>query len=764
MCLSLRVVTAALVLAVLGGCAAQRLRDEGDVLARAGNYEAALAKYNEGMTLYPDDGALRVGLLRTRSEAVSRMLASASALRAVPKLDEAEVLVDRALAIESGNDRARALKTQIERDRSAMAALSTANEQVVKRQFELARQTVEQGLRASPRQPELIALMRRIEAEQQRAIDGAGARLADARPISMQFRDANLKMVLEAFSRSTGVNFVVDRDIRQDQRITIFLRDSKLEDALDLLATTNQLGKKVLDPNTVLIYPNTAEKQKEYQDLVIRAFYLASADAKQVAALLRSMLKLKEVFVDERVNLVVIREPPETIRLAERLVALHDLTEPEVLMEVEVLEVKRSRLLELGIDFPDSFTLFPLSATGSATGLTVQDLRNLNSSRIGAVVPPVSVNLRQEIGDASVLANPRIRARNREKAKILIGDRVPVFTSIATSTGFVSENIQYIEVGLKLDVEPQVYVNDDIAIKVALEVSSIVREVRTQSGALAYQIGTRNATTTLRLRDGETQLLAGLISSEDRSSSRGLPFLSTLPIAGRLFSSTLDNRDRTEIVLSITPRLVSTPVRPDFAQTEFWSGTEATLRLTPSFGGVAAGERVGAPSSGVGTPPPLAPAAVAAAPPVVAPIAANLLRPASAGPALTGPATAAVGEAIEIRIGLESTIALRGLPMQVEFDRERLQLEDVQEGGFFKQEGGSVSLSHHVSPTDGRLLLGINRSGTEGVKGKDTVATLRFKTLRAGDASVAIVTANPITAGEAPPSYTLPATHIVRIR
>ena len=299
--------------------------------------------------------------------------------------------------------------------------------------------------------------------------------------------------------------------------------------------------------------------------------------------MLRSMLKLREVFVDDKLNFLVIREPAETVRMVERLIALHDVSEPEILLEVEVLEVQRSRLLDLGIKFPDTLTLTPLSAGGSSTGLTVDDLRNLNSSRIGVGIAPLTINLRREVGDATVLANPRIRSRNREKARVMIGDRVPVVTSTATATGFVSENVQYLDVGLKLEVEPQVFGGDDVAIRVALEVSNIVREIRTTSGSLAYQIGTRNASTTLRLRDGETQLLAGLISSEDRSTSSRVPGLGDLPVLGRLFSSQLDNNNRSEIVLSITPRLVRSAARPEVGEMEFFSGTEAALRLRPGI-------------------------------------------------------------------------------------------------------------------------------------------------------------------------------------
>jgi len=177
-----------------------------------------------------------------------------------------------------------------------------------------------------------------------------------------------------------------------------------------------------------------------------------------------------------------------------------------------------------------------------------------------------------------VLANPRIRVKNKEKARVHIGDRVPVITTTAAATGgFVSESVNYLDVGLKLEVEPQIHLEDEVGIKVGLEVSNIAREIRTVgSNTLTYQIGTRNAATVLRLRDGETQILAGLISDEDRRSASRVPGLGDLPVIGRLFSQTRENITKTEIVLLITPRVVRTLARPEVRAIEFAAGTEAS--------------------------------------------------------------------------------------------------------------------------------------------------------------------------------------------
>src|SRR5438105_895808 len=178
---------------------------------------------------------------------------------------------------------------------------------------------------------------------------------------------------------------------------------------------------------------------------------------------------------------------------------------------------------------------------------------------------------------SNVLANPKIRAKNREKARIHIGDKVPVITTTAGATGFVSESVNYLDVGLKLEVEPQVYLEDDVGIKVALEVSNIGSQIKTSSGTIAYQVGTRNTSTTLRLRDGETQVLAGLINNEDRRNSSQVPGLANMPVAGRLFQNKEDTANKTEIVLLITPHVVRNVERTESRLEEFNSGTEAEV-------------------------------------------------------------------------------------------------------------------------------------------------------------------------------------------
>jgi len=356
----------------------------------------------------------------------------------------------------------------------------------------------------------------------------------------------------------------------------VFLRDTTIEEAMRFVLVTSQLERRVLNPNTVLIYPNTPAKTQAYRELTVKSFYLANADVKQTANMVRNLVKTRDLYVDEKLNLLVIRDTPEAVRMAEKLIANQDLGEAEVMLEVEVLEVGHNQMTQAGIDWPGRVALGVQGAESIRGQLTGTEAKNLNSGlfRLNVSDPLVALNLRQQAGRTNVLANPRIRVKSKEKARIHIGDKVPVITTTAGATGFVSESVNYLDVGLKLEVEPVVSLEDDVGIKVGLEVSNISNEVKTSSGTVAYQVGTRNAATTLRLRDGETQVLAGLINDEDRRSANRVPGVSQLPLIGRLFSNNNDTVSKTEIVLLITPRVIRNIERPGARLEEFNSGTE----------------------------------------------------------------------------------------------------------------------------------------------------------------------------------------------
>jgi general secretion pathway protein D len=401
-------------------------------------------------------------------------------------------------------------------------------------------------------------------------------KLSYKNPISMEFRDVSIKGIFEALSKTTNINFILDKDISSEQKATIFVKNVSFSDALDLLLQTNQLEKKVLSETSVIIYPNDPNRQREYKDLTVRSFSLNYADPKQISTTLRSMLGVKQMEVDTRLSTITIKDSLEMLALVEKLIVSQDIPDPEVMLELEVLEVKRSNLQNLGVDLPSSITL-----SGSKDGMTLRDLTSVNRDNL-KIGGGVGLTFEASSGDVDLLANPKIRVRNKDTAKIHIGEKVPVFTSNASSNGVISQTVQYIDAGLKLEVEPTISSSGDVSIKLNLNVASIGEPV-TSGGSSAFRVGTRSTSTQLRLHDGETQILAGLIDDQDRKNISKVPGIGDFPLLGRLFSRQKDDKSKTEIVLSITPRIVREFKSKPANQTEYWIGSEgATGRHAPS--------------------------------------------------------------------------------------------------------------------------------------------------------------------------------------
>jgi len=417
----------------------------------------------------------------------------------------------------------------------------------------------------------------------------------------------------------------------------------------------------------------------------------------------------------------VLRDTPDAIGIAEKLVAMHDLVAPEVMLDVEVLEVQRNKLVEMGVQWPNRLTLSPINGDNT----TLKDLGNITSATTRASLADMILNLNKETGLVNTLANPRIRSQNRQKANILIGNKVPVVTTTATATGFASQSVQYLDVGLKLEIEPSIHLQDEVEIKLALEVSNIVNQV-VVGDVLTYQIGTRNAAATLRMKDGETQVLAGLINDQDSRNSAGVPGLGDLPIVGRLFRSQRDVNDKTEIVLLITPHLVRNVTLPDATTSEFLSGSEVTLR-SPRLAAAAnapananaksTAEIVAKAETGVRTD-----AAVVSAPETAKAPASGAVRM-----TLSGPAAAKVGDRFRLSVNMRSDSPVHSMPVQISFDPALLKVEEVAEGGFFRQGGAKSSFAHRVDAGGGRITLGASRSDNSGASGEAPVATIVFR-------------------------------------
>jgi general secretion pathway protein D len=504
-----------------------------DTLYAAQQYADAEVAYQRVLEQYPTNKAAAEGLQRTRlAYQHATMLKSAKAAFDDQDLSKADYLLRTILAENATHQEAKMLYEQLEKNRNRKFGVVPNMQSSFKKK------------------------------------------------ISLELKNTPVKNAFEHIGKAGNLNFSYDQELSDAIRVNLFLRDTPIEDAIDVLLTSHQLGKKVLNANTLLIYP--LSRAQEYEELFVRSFYLANMDAKRALSLVKSVLKAKDVYIDEKLNTLVMRDTLDKVKVAEKLIASQDLNEPEVMLEVEVMEINRRNLEQLGIQYPSQIGLgVQGNSIGSSDGVTPQagklsltELRHFNGDFgvFSVNDPAIVLNLLHQDTDTNLLASPKIRVKNRDKAKIHVGDKIPVLTSIANAQGFVSQTVNYIEVGIKLNVEPVVQLNDQVSIKVGMEVSNITDQVRTDNGVLAYTIGSRNANTTLQLKNNETQILAGLFRDDEQKTQRRVPGLGSLPFIGKLFSNDSNDKRKNEIVLLITPRILHNLLPASAIYTLFPSG------------------------------------------------------------------------------------------------------------------------------------------------------------------------------------------------
>ncbi len=579
---------------LLAACAVSRQHSEGLQAMAAGDREKGLADLAAASNAEPTNSQYRLDYLKQLSSALNSQLAQADEARRAKQYDAARQLYLNTLKIDAGNDRALRGLSNIEMDQRHTALLAEAEKLLAANDLTGARNKVRTVLQENSERSDAKALATRIADEMDKAEAARAAQIAATsvmkKPVSLQFRDANLRMVFEALSRTTGLNVIFDRDVRNDVKTTIFVHDASVQDTVDMILLQSQLEKKELNANTLFIYPATAAKQKEYQDLRVRVFQLSSADGKVVQNTLKTVLKVTDMSLDEKTNTLVVRGTPDVISVAEKIVAAEDNPDPEVMLEVEVLEVARDKLRDLGVNWPNTFGVVTSSTLATGLGAFLHDLGHRPLGNLSVTGSPFGASATFNFTDtnANVLAAPRIRTRDNQKAKIVIGQKLPVVSSTitpSTGTPVVSNNVTYLDVGIKLEVKPHVYLEGDVGIELSMEVSSATNKQTINSPStgeqIIYTVGTRDVTTNLRLRDGETQILGGLIQDNETLSANKLPGLGELPLLGRLFGSNTHEDIKTEVVLSITPHILRAPTVADARARTLFSGTESAVREMP---------------------------------------------------------------------------------------------------------------------------------------------------------------------------------------
>lgn len=557
-------------------------------------------------------------------------------------------------------------------------------------------------------------------------------------PLNLHITE-DARVVFETIGKLAGVNVIFDPDF-QSRRVPVELRQATLEQALDIVALMTKTFWKAVTPNTIMVIPDNPAKRHAYEEQIIKTFYLSNtiqaAELNEIVQTLRTLLDIKRITPSTANNAIIIRDTPDKVAVAEKIIRDIDQAKPEVLIQVVVLQARRDRARELGIlpstSVPLIFT--PRSPTGASTDqLRLSELQRLGTSDYSLILPSATAMALLTDATTKVIQNPEVRATDGQTAKLRIGDKVPyAIGSFQPGIGGVGINplvntqFQFQDVGVNLDITPRVHPNREISLKISVEVSSVTGRVNI--GGIEQPIfGQRKIEHDIRLREGEVSILGGIIERTENTTVQGWPGLAQVPFLRYLFSSEKKETLENEVLIVLTPRIIRLPAITPLNLRPLAVGTDETLALPHP----TAGETPAAPPQQPQAPPPTA-----------APRPQPPGPPQSEGPAeirfQPAQARLAVGERLAVEVVVVNVRDLFSIPFALGFDPAVVELVDVHHGGFLGGEE-PAALVHRVDKETGTAIISLLRPpGSGGVNGSGTLVTLVFRALAPGRTQLAV--------------------------
>lgn len=741
-------IMAGVVAALLSGCAGSRAFQRGEGYAQRGEWDLAVKEYREANKAEPQDIQYRSALLRAQETAANEHYKKARAFVKERKLDQAIVELQQALYLNPSNAAIQsALKSVLDMKQAEEHYRAALTFMELNRLAD-AMTELNQSVELDPENVKYQDTLSKLQKKKAETEPDEALTLASDKPITLNFKNTNIKEVFELLSKLSGINIMFDEEVKA-QPVTVFVKDVSFQYALNLLLSTNKLFMKKISADTIIIVPKNKAKLDQYQDLMVKTYYLTNVKAKEVVNLLRSMLDVKKIYVNDILNSVTVRDTPEKIKLVEKIIGANDLKEAEVILDVEILEISRSNTLNYGWNFNPGIqsTISAKSSDSSVTAGSVMlsELRNLSPDKnIFVTLPSIVLNLIKQDSDAQTLANPRVRVMSNKQAKFLIGEKIPVQTSTIQSTtvGQVTSQFEYKDVGIKLGIEPTVHLNNTVTLKMGMEVSNLEDAISFGSGQQAYKFGTRNTETVINLRDGETVIIGGLIKDEQRKSRNKIPLLGDIPLLGKLFSSTSDGTIKTDILMSITPNIVRAMELPDKEVQNFWSGTEEAYDTKPLF--VTSANKSSKPAAKAPDKSSVLETMAKREP--AAPQQAAESKPAEAAAGQTvariemrpGEATASVGQEIRVELAADGVKDLYGAILTISYDPKVVDFKAASEGPLLKQDGQQTSFLFSNNIKAGTVDIYLTRIGdVGGVQGAGSLCTIAFQGKSGGSTDIA---------------------------
>jgi len=517
------------------GCAASGAMRRARQAEQRQDYDVAVVEYTKALRLHPNDIDARAALDRAKLRASQDHFVRGRRLAATGKLDQALAEYEVAAELNPTNGE---LDEELRTTRSKLR-----NKVQIAREGKTDLETLIDRSRVMP--PPGLDLPQ-------------GIRM----PATLTFRGASSRDIFTGIARIANISVVFDTAFR-DATIDVDLRNATLDDALNSVAAATRTFFRVTAPKTVVVIPDTPAKRREYEEQVVQVFYLSNAELKETMDLLRIVLDARRISPTTATNAITIQDTPERITAASRLISAIDKARPEVIIDVELLEVNRSKLMEYGLQIASPGSTGLNGAAGVAadtTGaVTFQTLRNLTASDVLLTnLPTLYYRLLKSDTNTRTLASPQLRTLDGSEATAEFGEQVPVpiTTFLPLATGGTPQqpltNFNYQNIGVNIKVTPRTHHDDDVSLTLNVSVTNI-------SGT-GFQglptFGNRKITTVIRLKDGETNMLAGLIRDDERNAVEGIPGLIDVPLVGRLFAHNTKTTDQTDIILTLTPHIV----------------------------------------------------------------------------------------------------------------------------------------------------------------------------------------------------------------
>lgn len=732
------------------------------------DYEAAFEFYKAAYQQKPDDLKYRVPFERTRMLSASSKIKRGQKLRDQGSLQEALTVFQQALEVDPSNDLA---AQEIRRTQLMIQKSGTGGGQAT----------------STPpsRQEEEDPLRKRLE--------GASSPVALAQfpdsPITALEMTEDSKVAYETIGKLAGINVLFDPDYTS-RRLSIKLKGVSLQEGLDIVALESRTFWRPVTPNTIFVAQDTQAKRRELEQNVVKTFYLGNVsgptDLQDIVNAIRTVLEVQRIQQIPSQSAIVIKGTPDQLALASKMIDDIDKSKPEVIVDVWVAQVRRDKLRNLGITPPQNMvvalqgTNTTSTGTGTGTGTTTttsggglnfNDLQHLNSTNYAVTIDPLKAVALFSDADTKIMQNPKLRATDNEKATLTIADKIPIATGsfgtplgIGTGVGSVGVNTQftYTDVGVKMEITPRVHPDGQVTLKTSLEISNL-NGSQTIGGITQPIISTRKVEHTIRLMDGETNLLGGILEVQDTSTTGGTPFLGQIPILKYLFSSTQKEHITNELVFVLVPHIVRGQELNDLNRRAFDVGTGSGIDLRMAGRQVPASNVTPAaatpaqpqqPAGGAPVTPARQPAATVPqqqvpgqqppqqqnAAPQGTPAPQQTLKPGQVGLRLEpGGLQQQVGSSFSMTVVLSQGEDIASVPIQLSYDPKLFQFVKVTNGDFLAKDGQNVALVYRDDPATGRLQITAQRTpGSQGISGDGTVFNLTFTAKAKGTGAISI--------------------------